>query len=321
MDKSLRIVFMGTPEFAVASLDALVKSRHQVVAVVTAPDRPASRGLKLQQSAVKEYAIQNNLPVLQPEKLKDENFISQLKELTPDLAVVVAFRMLPEVVWRLPKLGTINLHASLLPQYRGAAPINWAVINGEKQTGVTTFFINQDIDKGNILLQEKVAILESDNAGTVHDNLMNTGSALLVKTVDYIAVGLFADVPQDTFSTDNLKPAPKIFKDDCKINWNRPAHEVFNFIRGLSPYPAAWTVLENKEGKQLTLKIYSSLVSHDIVVAPGEILIKDSIHIYIGCSDCAIEVKELQLEGRKTMPVADFLRGFRLEEEGWHIVN
>ena len=192
MDKSLRIVFMGTPEFAVASLDALVKSRHQVVAVVTAPDRPASRGLKLQQSAVKEYAIQNNLPVLQPEKLKDENFISQLKELTPDLAVVVAFRMLPEVVWRLPKLGTINLHASLLPQYRGAAPINWAVINGEKQTGVTTFFINQDIDKGNILLQEKVAILESDNAGTVHDNLMNTGSALLVKTVDYIAVGLFA---------------------------------------------------------------------------------------------------------------------------------
>lgn len=320
MDKSLRIVFMGTPEFAVASLDALVKSRHRVVAVVTAPDRPASRGLKLQQSAVKEYALKQNLPILQPEKLKDENFINQLKELNPDLAVVVAFRMLPEVVWRLPKLGTINLHASLLPQYRGAAPINWAIINGETQTGVTTFFINQDIDKGNILLQEKVPILESDNAGALHDNLMNIGSALLVKTVDYIAVGLFADVPQDTFSMNNLKPAPKIFKEDCKINWNKQACDIFNFIRGLSPYPAAWTVLENKEGKKLTLKIYASTVSPDVNLSPGNILIKEGIHIYTGCSDCAIEVKELQLEGRKTMPVADFLRGFRLEEEGWHIV-
>jgi methionyl-tRNA formyltransferase len=320
MSNSLRIVFMGTPEFAVASLDALVKSRHKVVAVVTAPDRPASRGLKLQQSAVKEYALKNNLPVLQPEKLKDEAFINQLKELNADLFVVVAFRMLPEVVWKMPKYGTINLHASLLPSYRGAAPINWAIINGEKQTGVTTFFINEQIDKGDVIFSYRVHIYENDNAGTLHDKLMVAGSDLLVRTVDSISYHGVGAHPQDGFTTTNLNPAPKIFKQDCLINWNKPAEQVRNFIRGLSPYPAAWTVLQNKEGKKLTMKIYASTINKEIQLAPGKLLLKDNIHVYIGCSDCAIEVTELQLEGRKTMPVADFLRGFRLEEEGWNIV-
>jgi methionyl-tRNA formyltransferase len=316
---------MGTPEFAVASLDALVKSNHKVIAVITAPDRPASRGLKLQQSAVKEYAVKNNLRVLQPEKLKDESFISQLKELNADLFVVVAFRMLPEVVWKMPKMGTINLHASILPQYRGAAPINWAIINGEKETGVTTFFINEAIDKGNVLMRKFRSIEENDNAGTIHDNLMEDGADLLVQTVDAIADGNHSkgtsqDSMEKDYSLDLIKPAPKIFKQDCLINWNKPAEQVRNFIRGLSPYPSAWTVLQNKEGKKLTLKIYASKVSMDIKLAPGELRVVDTIHIYIGCSDAALEITELQLEGRKTMPVADFLRGFRLEEEGWNIV-
>ncbi len=320
MSNSLRIVFMGTPEFAVASLDALVKNQHKVVAVVTAPDRPASRGLKLQQSAVKEYATNNNLPVLQPEKLKDETFINQLKELNADLFVVVAFRMLPEVVWKLPKLGTINLHASLLPQYRGAAPINWAIINGERETGVTTFFINEVIDKGDILFAQSIPILEEDNAGTLHDKLMSIGSELLVDTIDAIASNNVPTIVQDNIPIKDLKPAPKIFKEDCRIDWNNPAVQVHNFIRGLSPYPAAWTVLQNKECKNLTLKIYGSIINKDVQVSPGKLRIKDNVHIYIGCNDGAIEVTQLQLEGRKTMPVADFLRGFRLEEEGWNIV-
>jgi methionyl-tRNA formyltransferase len=325
MNNSLRIVFMGTPEFAVASLDALVNSRHKVIAVVTAPDRPASRGLKLQQSAVKEYAVKNNLKVLQPEKLKDESFINQLKELNPDLIVVVAFRMLPEVVWKMPKIGTINMHASILPDYRGAAPINWAIINGEKQTGLTVFYINEDIDKGNILRWKDVSIEENDNAGALHDNLMKEGREFLVETIDAIADGNYSKgTPQGKVENDlqhPLKLAPKIFKQDCLINWNKPAEQVRNFIRGLSPYPTAWTVFQNKEGKKLTLKIYASIVKPDVILPPGKITVKDSIHIYIGCSDTALEITELQLEGRKTMPVADFLRGFRLEEEGWDIVN
>lgn len=320
MSNSLSIVFMGTPEFAVASLHALVKSRHKVIAVVTAPDRPASRGLKLQQSAVKEYAVKNNLPVLQPEKLKDETFINQLKELNPDLIVVVAFRMLPEVVWKLPKYGTINLHASKLPQYRGAAPINWAIINGEKMTGVTTFYINEHIDKGDIIFSDNVHILEDYNAGTLHDKLMVDGSLLLVRTVDVISDTGVGSHNQENYTIVDIKPAPKIFKADCKINWNRPAEQVRNFIRGLSPYPAAWTVLQNREGKKLTLKIYASTINRDVPVPTGKLLVKDNVHIYIGCTDAALEITELQLEGRKTMPVADFLRGFRLAEEGWSIV-
>ena len=322
MSNTLSIVFMGTPEFAVASLDALVKSRHKVLAVVTAPDRPASRGLKLQQSAVKEYAIEKGIPVLQPEKLKDESFINQLKELNPDLIVVVAFRMLPEVVWKMPRLGTINLHASLLPQYRGAAPINWAIINGEKETGVTTFFINEQIDEGNIIDRQDLAIVENDNAGTLHDKLMNIGSRLLVKTVDTIFAfdGSLIEMPQEALEKgQKLSPAPKIFKADCKIDWNKPAEQVRNFIRGLSPYPAAWTVIENKEGKKLVMKIFASELKPDMVLPPGKLRVVDGVHIYIGCNDIAIEITKLQLEGRKTMPVADFLRGFRLEEEGYSI--
>jgi methionyl-tRNA formyltransferase len=319
MSKSLNIVFMGTPEFAVASLDALVNSRHKVTAVVTAPDKPASRGLKLHQSAVKEYALNHNIPVLQPQKLKDEEFINRLKELNPDLIAVVAFRMLPEVVWKMPPLGTINLHGSLLPQYRGAAPINWAVINGEKETGVTTFFINHVIDNGDILLNERIPIEDSDNAGTIHDKLMKIGSALLVKTLDLIGDGFAHSQAQEGISAEVLKPAPKIFRNDCRINWNQSAMQVHNLIRGLSSYPAAWTVLKNKAGAKQTLKIYASRVKPGLGLNPGELRVESNVHIYIGCHDEAIEIKELQLEGRKTMPVADFLRGFKLAEDGWGV--
>ncbi|HTB31546.1 MAG TPA: methionyl-tRNA formyltransferase, partial [Bacteroidia bacterium] len=235
----------------------------------------------------------------------------------------VAFRMLPEVVWKMPLKGTINLHASWLPQYRGAAPINWAIINGDNATGVTTFYINEHIDKGNIIFRREVLITESDNAGVLHDKLMERGASLLVDTLDYIANKDGQPHPvliQEYIPINDIKPAPKIFKQDCLINWNKPAEQVRNFIRGLSPYPAAWTVLQNKEGKKLTLKIYASKVSADIKLAPGELRVAGTIHIYIGCSDAALEITELQLEGRKTMPVADFLRGFRLEEEGWNIV-
>lgn len=320
MNESLSIIFMGTPEFAVASLDALIKSRHKVLAVVTAPDRPASRGLKLQQSAVKKYAVEHNLPVLQPEKLKDEEFINELKKLNPDLIVVVAFRMLPEVVWKLPKYGTINLHASLLPQYRGAAPVNWAIINGEKQTGVTTFYINEYIDRGNIIKWKPVNIDENDTAGTLHDKLMKVGSILLVETLDSIIAGNFIPQVQDTFNDGDFKPAPKIFRENCRINWTKNAEQVHNFIRGLSPYPAAWTEIVNKEGKKLVMKIFSSAIRPDITLSPGMLSVKDNTYIYIGCNDGAIEIKELQLEGRKTMPAADFLRGFKLEGEEWKVV-
>ncbi len=320
MSEGLSIVFMGTPEFAVASLDALVKSRHKVLAVVTAPDRPASRGLKLQQSAVKQYALRNNLPVLQPEKLKNEEFINELKKLNPDLIVVVAFRMLPEVVWKLPKMGTINLHASLLPQYRGAAPINWAIINGEKETGVTTFFINEHIDMGNVIHRKTIPIEENDNAGTLHDKLMVIGSTLLVETIDSFDLMPVATLPQKYFPKEDLKPAPKIFREYCHIDWNKPAEQVHNFIRGLSPYPAAWTEIVNKDGKKLVMKIYDSAINTNITLSTGELQVKDNTYIYIGCKDAAIEIKELQLEGKKTMPAADFLRGFRLEGEGWKVV-
>lgn len=312
---------MGTPEFAVASFEALVKSRHKVIAAITAPDRPASRGLKLKQSAVKEYAIRNNIPVLQPEKLRDESFITALKELNADLFVVVAFRMLPEVIWKMPKLGTINLHASLLPQYRGAAPINWAVINGEKETGATTFFINQVIDNGDILLQERVPISESDDAGSIHDKLMMIGAGLLVKTVNAITDGTIRSKAQESISPGSLKLAPKIFREDCRINWNNKALQVHNLIRGLSPYPTAWTEIRNKGGKQLTVKILGSHIKSGIQLASGELRVEDNTHIYIGCIDAALEIIELQLEGKKAMPAADFLRGFRLREEGWNIIN
>ena len=317
MNKRLRIVFMGTPEFAVASLDALVKSSHPVVAVVTVPDKPANRGLKLQASAVKEYAVTHNLKILQPEKLKDESFITELKSLEPDLQVVVAFRMLPEVVWKLPRYGTINLHASLLPQYRGAAPINRAIINGEKETGITTFFIRREIDTGDILMQERIPISETDDAGTIHDKLMIAGAKLVVKTVDAIVAHTITPLKQEKFSQSDLKPAPKIFRESCCINWFEPAGEVYNFIRGLSPYPGAWTEFINTAKQKTLIKIFKTRRQNTIQSPAGKAIIANTNKLYIGCKDEALEILELQPEGRKRMTTQEFLRGIRDENKAW----
>jgi methionyl-tRNA formyltransferase len=299
---------MGTPDFAVASLDALINAGCNIVAVVTAPDKPAGRGQKLNESAVKQYSVSKGLEILQPVKLKAPEFHEQLKAFKADLQVVVAFRMLPEVVWNMPPKGTINLHASLLPAYRGAAPINWAVINGEKETGVTTFLLQHEIDKGNILFTETVPIGDTETAGEVHDKLMHTGAALLVKTVKAIEEGNYTAVPQDTLiSKNDLPHAPKIFKDDCLISWNQQAQKVFNHIRGLSPYPAAFTTFKDK-----TLKIYTAeLLDKEPGIQPGGFLTDDKTYLRFACTDGFICVKELQLEGKKRMNVEDFLRGFR----------
>ena len=304
----MRIIFMGTPDFAVASLDALINAGCNIVAVVTAPDKPAGRGQKLNESAVKQYSVSKGLEILQPVKLKAPEFHEQLKAFKADLQVVVAFRMLPEVVWNMPPKGTINLHASLLPAYRGAAPINWAVINGEKETGVTTFLLQHEIDKGNILFTETVPIGDTETAGEVHDKLMHTGAALLVKTVKAIEEGNYTAVPQDTLiSKNDLPHAPKIFKDDCLISWNQQAQKVFNHIRGLSPYPAAFTTFKDK-----TLKIYTAeLLDKEPGIQPGGFLTDDKTYLRFACTDGFICVKELQLEGKKRMNVEDFLRGFR----------
>ena len=303
----MRIVFMGTPDFAVASLDALLKAGFNIVGVITAPDKPAGRGQKLNESAVKQYAVAHNLKVLQPEKLKDPDFLAELKSLNADLQVVVAFRMLPEVVWSMPPKGTINLHGSLLPNYRGAAPINWAVINGDRQSGVTTFFIRQDIDTGDVLFSETVDIKPEDTAGDLHDNLMITGANLLVKTVKAIESGNYSEQPQDNMATNGeLKHAPKIFKEDCLINFNRPAHEVHNHIRGLSPYPTAYTTLNDK-----LLKVFKGtvqLIQPD--VAPGNFLTDNKTYLKFACTDGFINVTDLQLEGKKRMGIEEFLRGY-----------
>lgn len=306
--EELRIVFLGTPDFAVASLNAMVENGAQVVAVVTAPDKPAGRGMQLHESAVKQYAIKKNIPVLQPEKLKVPEFIAQLQSLNADLQVVVAFRMLPEVVWNMPPLGTINVHASLLPQYRGAAPINWAIINGEKETGVTTFKLKHEIDTGAILLQDKVLINVDDNAGTVHDKLMNAGAALLLKTVKALADGTIIERPQDSFEGSTLKHAPKIFKEDMRIDWNKTTHEIINHIRGLSPYPAAFTTFHNKQMK----------VFHAHAVAESTTLPTSNTHetdgktyLHFAAKEGWVSIDELQLEGKKRMPVSEFLKGYR----------
>lgn len=316
--KDMRIVFMGTPGFAVSALDALIKNGSNIVAVVTAPDKPAGRGLALKQSEVKQYAIEQGLPVLQPEKLKDPVFIRTLQDLEPDLAVVVAFRMLPEVIWSMPKKGTINLHASLLPQYRGAAPINWAVINGETRTGVTTFFIEKEIDTGNILAKREVEISPEDTAGTLHDKLAEAGSALLVETVKSIREGTFVPVPQEKLSQgQELKTAPKIFRDDCRIHWNRPVQEVYNFIRGLSPYPGAWTILESdKEHKTMKILDCTPVPSSG---KPSGTLWSENNHINIAATDGYISIQKLQMEGKKAMKAEEFLRGIR-ELEKFRIV-
>ncbi|MCU7550574.1 methionyl-tRNA formyltransferase [Chitinophagaceae bacterium LB-8] len=306
----LRIVFMGTPEFAVASLDALVGAGYHVVGVVTAPDKPAGRGMKLQQSAVKKYALEKELHILQPERLKNPQFLEELQALKADLQVVVAFRMLPEVVWNMPPLGTINVHGSLLPQYRGAAPINWAVINGEKETGVTTFKLKHEIDTGNILLQERIPIGENETAGEVHDKMKDVGANLLVKTVNALANRTIEEIPQSAASIEEvtfIKHAPKIFTETCRIDWNKKVSEVHNLIRGLSPYPSAFTTLDGK-----TMKIFSS--EKEIAVPtsePGAYETDRKTYLKFACPDGYIYVKELQLEGKKRMGVDDFLRGYK----------
>ena len=305
---ALRIIFMGTPDFAVGSLRALVENGANVVAVVTMPDKPMGRHQDTPQpSAVKRYALETGLPVLQPVSLKDPAFIGELKALRPDLGIVVAFRMLPESVWSLPRLGTFNLHASLLPQYRGAAPINWAVINGEKETGVTTFFLKHAIDTGNVIYQRTTPITDEDNAGTVHDRLMEMGAALVVETVQAIAEGKAPSTPQ--METGDLRSAPKIFKDTCRIDWSRLGRTVFNFIRGLSPYPAAWTVLV--DGDKLTeVKIHKATFEARSTNLPtGTIDTTDGLRVTV--SDGCVLVHELQVAGRRRMPAADFLRGLR----------
>ena len=311
--QSLRIVFMGTPEFAVASLDALLKAGCNVVGVITAPDKPGGRGMQLQQSAVKKYAAEHHLKVLQPEKLKDPEFLAALKSLNADLQIIVAFRMLPEVVWNMPPKGSINLHGSLLPQYRGAAPINWAVINGEKETGVTTFKLKQEIDTGDILLQESFPVGENETAGEVHDRMKEIGAKLLVKTVLGLADGTVSESPQSTIHSPQsiqLHHAPKIFTETCKIDFTKTTREVHNLIRGLSPFPGAFTSLQGK-----TLKIFRSEKDASPVfpndAAPGSFQTDEKYFLKFKCSDGYIAVKELQLEGKKKMSTEDFLRGYR----------
>ncbi len=311
--KELRIVYMGTPEFAVESLRALVEGGYNVVGVITMPDKPIGRhGSVLQPSPVKEYALSQNLPVLQPEKLKGEAFIAELRALNADLQIVVAFRMLPEVVWDMPRFGTFNLHASLLPQYRGAAPINWAVINGDTETGVTTFFLTHEIDTGKIIRQKHLPIADTDNVGVVHDVLMTIGAGLVTETVDLLLAGKVDAIPQEEFFKDaaELRPAPKIFKDTCRINWGQPLKKIYDFIRGLSPYPAAWTDLVAPDGSRLALKVYETEkhpASHNH--ATGTILTDAKSYIDMAVKDGYIRLLSLQLAGKKRMGVKDFLNG------------
>ena len=313
--KELRIVYMGTPNFAVESLRALVEGGYNVVGVITMPDKPVGRhGSVLQASPVKEYALSQNLPVLQPEKLKDEAFLDALRALKADLQIVVAFRMLPEVVWDMPRFGTFNLHASLLPQYRGAAPINWAVINGDTETGVTTFFLTHEIDTGKIIRQKHLPIADTDDVGVVHDALMAIGAGLVTETVDLLLEGKVDAVPQAEFFKDaaELRPAPKIFKDTCRINWNQPLKKIYDFIRGLSPYPAAWTELVAPDGSRMALKVYKTEkhpASHDLVT--GTIHTDAKSYIDVAVEDGYIRLLAVQLAGKKRMEVKDFLNGFK----------
>jgi methionyl-tRNA formyltransferase len=308
--KDMRIIFMGTPDFAVASLEALVKAKCNIVAVVTAPDKLAGRGMKMTESPVKKYAVRHHIKVLQPEKLKNPDFLNELRSLNADLQIVVAFRMLPEVVWNMPPMGTINVHASLLPQYRGAAPINWAIINGEKETGITTFKLRHEIDTGNILLQEKIEIGENETAGELHDRLKELGAQVLLKTVEGLAEGTLQETTQlSVLSTENLvlKNAPKIFTKTCEIDWNKTAEEIHNLIRGLSPYPAAFTELGDK-----TIKVFKS--EKEMILPTTRVGHWESdkkSYLKFACSDGYILLKEVQLEGKKRMPIEDFLRGYR----------
>jgi methionyl-tRNA formyltransferase len=312
--ESLKIVFFGTPDFAVESLDRLVSGGYNIVGVVTMPDKAAGRGHKMFQSPVKEYALAHNLKLMQPANLKDPEFVEELRSLNADLQIVIAFRMMPEVVWNMPPLGTFNLHASLLPKYRGAAPINWAVMNGDKETGVTTFFLKHEIDTGDIIQQEKIEIAETDNVGVVHDRLMTLGAGMVVETVDAIIAGTVKPIPQEDLlnKDEEPTPAPKIFKETCEIDFKRTTREVYNHIRGLSPYPAAWTTIKDANGAEFALKIYETeLPSEKVVGEPGAVVAtKDTLTF--ACADGSIEVKSIQLAGKKRMTTAEFLRGFKL---------
>ena len=298
---------MGTPQFAVPSLDILLKNGHEIVSVVTVPDKPKGRGQKLGISDVKQYALEHNLPVLQPVKLKDENFLNELKSLQPDLIIVVAFRILPTVIFDIPKLGIFNLHGSLLPKYRGAAPINWAIINGDKETGVTTFFLKEKVDTGNIILQAKLDIGDNDTFGEVYEKLSGIGANLVLETVREIEKGEVKVMEQ---KDEHSSPAPKIFKEDCRIDWSKPAEEIHNLVRGLSPHPTAWTTFENK-----VLKIYSTLKT--LVKSSGDSgsLIKEGKKLFVNTNDFLLEILELQLEGKKRMKTVDFLNGVEISNE------
>lgn len=313
--QSLRIVFMGTPEFAVASLDALVKARCNIVGVITTPDKPAGRGMQLQQCAVKKYAVEKKLTVLQPEKLKNPEFLEELKKLNADLQIVVAFRMLPELVWNMPPMGTVNLHGSLLPQYRGAAPINWAIINGEKETGVTTFKLKHEIDTGDILLQEKISIGENETAGEVHDKMKEIGAQLLLKTIEGLTKGSLKETPQSSESDSRLtthdsqliKHAPKMNTDDCRINWSETVENIHNLIRGLSPYPGAFTIINEKMFKIFHSKKETASPKN----SEGDYETDGKTFLKFVCSNGYLHLLEVQMEGKKRMMIEEFLRGYR----------
>lgn len=314
--KNCRIVFMGTPEFAVESLNTLIKNNYNVVGVVTVPDKPVGRGQKIQQSPVKKAAIKHNIPVLQPEKLKSPNFSEELKKLNADLQIVIAFRMLPEVVWDMPQLGTINLHASLLPQYRGAAPINWAIINGEQKTGLTTFFIQKEIDTGNIIDKIELLIGKNETAGELHDRMMIEGSKLICRTIDSVINNSYEAINQNEMilNIKDLRSAPKIFKNDCEINWNNECKFIHNFIRGLSPYPAAFSTFKYKN-KDKSIKIYKAKYfceEHKNNI--GTIVSDGKNNIKIACKNGWIEILELQMEGKKRMNSSDFLKGIEINQ-------
>ncbi|GFZ41666.1 methionyl-tRNA formyltransferase [Bacteroides nordii] len=312
--EDLRIVYMGTPDFAVESLRCLVEGGYNVVGVITMPDKPAGRGHKIQFSPVKQFALDHNLPLLQPEKLKDESFVQALREWKADLQIVVAFRMLPEVVWNMPRLGTFNLHASLLPQYRGAAPINWAVINGDTETGITTFFLKHEIDTGEVIQQVRVPIADTDNVEVVHDKLMMLGGRLIVETVDAILAGTVKPIPQEEMAVvGELRPAPKIFKETCRIDWNQPVKRIYDFIRGLSPYPAAWTELINPSGEPVVVKIFESekrSETHQLL--PGTIVTDGKKSLKVAVADGFIGILALQLPGKKRLRTEELLRGYKI---------
>ena len=308
---------MGTPDFAVLSLDAIVKAGYEVAAVVTVPDRKVGRGQKVAFSPVKNYALEHNLPLLQPEKLRDEDFIGQLRGIGADLFVVVAFRMLPQVVWSMPKMGTFNLHASLLPQYRGAAPINWAIINGEKETGVTTFLLNERIDEGGLLMQRSTPISENETAETLHDRLAEMGAEMVVETIKGLEEGSLKARPQ--VECDNLKPAPKIFKEDCVIDWSRGGEDIERFVRGLSPYPSAMTVMSDEGGGVHSFKIYEVNYEKAVGYVEGAVESDGKTCLKVGCKDGCISILSLQIEGKRRNSIEEFLRGSRVNN--WKIVK